>query len=67
MYSLKKGIWKGIRNLLVNMLPLVVVILGLYGITDLTIAEALEKAYPAIGTVTVGSLIQFIINWAKNK
>lgn len=67
MYSFKKTLWKAARNFLVNVLPIVLIMLGSMGLTDLSIAELLRKIAPVLGTVTLGSVIQALINWLKNK
>ncbi len=63
-YSFKIGAWKGIVSALTILLAVIV----FAGLSDLTIWELMvQYVKPLLGSMTVGGLLTFGINWAKNR
>ena len=63
-YSLKTGLWKGIKFALIGVSGLVV----FTGFSDLTLWGLLETYLkPALGSLSVGGVIAFALNWMKNR
>ena len=67
-YSIKKGLQKAFFSFALPVVGVSVVLLGVAGLSDLTLWGLLETyVKPVLGTATVGSVLLFGQNWLKNR
>lgn len=65
-YSIVRTIWKGIKSILVFLIPLFLVYLQSTGQSDVKIIDMIIQFWPWLASLTVGGLITAILNWIKN-
>lgn len=67
MYDLKKSIWKGVKAVLIFIIPVGIAYLNATGVGDQKIIDLIIKSFPILGSLTVAGLLTLALDWLKHK
>ena len=67
MYDLTKSIWKGVKAILVFIIPVGIAYLNATGLGGEKLIDIIVKSIPMLGSLTVAGLLTLALDWLKHK
>jgi hypothetical protein len=64
-FDLKVCIWKGIKSVLIFVLPVLIAYVNSVELGDKTILQLIFDSVPVLGSLTVAGILTSFFNWLK--